>query len=128
MPCKVNGMKDLDDILEEISDNINERLMGKKNSNAKSWSVMTHRGRHKRVATKRGPASAHKCAVCGKNQATEWAEKVNAKGVGDYTAMCRSCHSKKDGKAANWNKDKYKKQAAKRPMNDYTAKGMWKRK
>jgi len=70
---------------------------GSSNSNWKGSDKISERAKHYRIEAKRGKASAHKCAFCGK-RADEWAEMHD----GSYKPLCKAHHSAYDKKEKNF--------------------------
>jgi len=78
--------------------------LGSKNSAWVGKNPEKESTKHERQKAKKGPASKYTCkeSGCESGKNMEWAQ---LKG-GGWKAMCKSCHSKYDGKHKNINKGK----------------------
>jgi hypothetical protein len=94
---------------------INEDRKFSNNPNWKgSIKNLSRRGWHYRVEIMKGKAKEHKCVQCGnigkghEQSGNHWAFTGALDGaprsLSQFIALCRSCHSKKDGKHKNFSK------------------------
>jgi 5-methylcytosine-specific restriction endonuclease McrA len=93
-----------------------EKKKDRKFSNNPNWrgsiKNLSRRGWHYRVEIMKGKAKEHKCKYCGNKNApqesNQWAFTGALDGtpkkLSQFIPLCKSCHSKKDGKHKNFSK------------------------